>query len=155
MSSCKNCGYVSSDGSGCLLLNIPIYDKGRCDFFRYNPKRCDVCGALLPPYVHSTLEFVDDKYVTVCDNCEQSMDRCVVCQRAHDGCAFQNLAYSSGIAPFVQKTIHQGNMTAIMQVKNPELMAQACSSCTCYADGECIRENGKGCPSFHLNIVPV
>ena len=156
MSSCINCGYAASTKDKCLLFGIPIQEEDgkKCTYFTYRARKCDVCGGMLFPHAHVMLEKVADGYVRVCDNCFQYIDKCPTCQHAQEYCAFQQIASSSGIPPFVQKVVQQGPMQMITQVKNPQLIAQVCPKCPCYKNNSCGKDIGEGCSSYSLNYIP-
>ena len=156
MSSCQNCGYLSSDKQGCLLLNIRIVDHKKCDFFTYRPKQCDVCGRLLPPQTRAWLEKLPDgNYALVCDECFAQIGQCAICAKAHEECAFLEAARYLGVPTMSQKVVRQGNMQMIKQEKNPQVVEQACPNCGCYKNNICLREQNVGCESFQINLVPM
>lgn len=156
MVKCQFCGYVNQEKDKCLLFGIPIPEDNNksCTYFTYRARRCDVCGGLLIPHAHVILEKIADGYARICDNCYQYIDKCPTCDHAQEQCNFEIIANSSGIPPIVQKVVQQGPMQMITQVKNPELIAQACPGCICYQNERCLREFGDGCHSYLLHVVP-
>ena len=102
---------------------------------------CDICRAPLKASQATITPKEDGDYIITCPNHSQLFGTCHLCLNAN-GCDFET--NPSKIPKVVQRQIKQGPMTQIVQVKNPDRVAETCQkNCKCY-DSEigCLREHG-------------
>jgi hypothetical protein len=134
---CKTCGLRHPSQPRCLLHNRNIDPtKDFCSWHNKNPFKCAVCGNItMAP------NFIDEGAATMvfCSRCAEELASCIGCAHSHT-CSFET--DPSPIPPVIQKTIRQGPMTQVIQVKNPDRIAITCKlNCSCWNGEYCSRED--------------
>lgn len=149
--TCKSCGYRRQDNV-CVLDGRPVNpEESYCDMHCRHPYTCDLCGNLLSPGVKGELTpLPDGTYIRLCQACSEQYYMCSTCK--NDQCNFNRLAQTSGIPPMVQQIVRQGPMQMITQVRNPELVKQACTNCPCFKNGKCQQEAHGTCSKWELRV---
>ena len=110
---------------------------------------CDICGRPVPRGIVITQE--EDKIQLMCPACANAAGTCATCLYGVDVyCYFET--DPSPTPKTVTKTIRNGNMQFIAQVKNPDRVRETCQKCQCSfgTDFECQRQIATGCAHFHL-----
>lgn len=113
--------------------------------------KCDLCGT---PLKNSQAIFTpkeNDNYIITCPLHSQLFKTCQLCLENRE-CDFER--NPSKTPKVVQKQIKQGPMTQIVQIKNPDRIAETCAvNCKCYdAEIGCLREHNT-CEKY--NEVPL
>ena len=100
---------------------------------------CAICGNPNPnvPIYSASGDYLK----SLCDRCSKIPAQCGLCQKA-EICPFENEQIN--LPKVVIQTIQKGNMTAQIQVKNPERIEETCKkSCPCFSEElGCLKENG-------------
>lgn len=152
---CADCVYCNKGVKHCNKLDIDVnLDIDGCLVGSRNlPDKCDICNR----YVNGKCVLVQDQefgqtnqndiWYGLCGGCAEKLGECPTCREAQF-CLFETS--SSTLPKIIQKQIQNGPMTQIMQVRNPDRVAETCAKgCKCY-DGEgCMREYGR-CNQYKL-----
>lgn len=77
----------------------------------------------------------------ICGECLNAMGTCAVCRNGNS-CAFET--DPSSLPKIVQKQIRQGNMTSVVQIKNPDRVEITCKKyCPCFSpENGCLKQSG-------------
>ena len=142
-------------GRICRLWKVAIKDTDFCFQHAKELPICDCCGNSFIGKPYLIAEMVNDVatiQASICPECNQYHGTCRTCKQGNI-CAFET--DPSPLPKIVQKTIKQGNMTAVTQVMNPERIAITCQkACPCWsADFSCQKQNHGICLQYHMNQV--
>ena len=108
---------------------------------------CAICGKATPT---RSMVICPEDTISICPSCAESLSTCYTCVKAAY-CDFES--NPSTLPKIVQRTIQQGNMKTVIQVKNPERIVITCQqNCACF-DPEfgCAREfPGHTCGNYTI-----
>lgn len=102
---------------------------------------CNLCGRPLKASEATFTPVKNDNYIITCPEHTLLFDTCHLCQSGNL-CDFET--NPSRLPKMIQKQIQQGPMTQIIQMKNPDRVAETCAkNCPCYnPDYECGKNFG-------------
>lgn len=115
--------------------------------------KCNLCGAPLPNRRATYSPIGEDKYIITCPEHTQLFNTCYLCQNGNL-CDFET--NPSKTPKVIQKQIQKGPMTQIIQIKNPDRIAETCAKgCSCYnPEYECGKQFGI-CGNYNQIAVKV
>lgn len=156
---CENCKYIIQHQQSptqyfCLRLSqapIPIKPNDFCSYFTTETYTCGCCGHELPGHAQ-TIVVTDETATEICEQCNANSGKCITCINSQK-CDFET--NPSTLPKIIQKTIQQGNMTSVTQVRNPERIRITCQNgCPCWSeDFDCYKQNHGTCPQYRMNRV--
>lgn len=131
---CKNCAYLLSNGACPIAGYSPDSNQPVCINFSDTKYTCKVCHN---PIFHKQM-IIDDKGNTYCDKCFAKLSTCANCEQ-NVNCAFDA---SPDTPKIVQKREIVGNMQAVMNVRNPDIIEKTCKKgCSCFSEENgCMRD---------------
>lgn len=139
---CETCGFLDPTQNACEVFRTRIDPQTfYCERHTYANKlyECQKCGKkLIKPVIDMTLP---EHPILLCPECTPRMSGCYGCVHGNE-CAFET--DPSPIPKLVQKQIQQGPMIQIVQVRNPDRIAQTCAiNCKCWdgKNNKCNKEN--------------
>lgn len=114
------------------------------------PNLCDICGIPVRQGLVITQE--DGKIQLMCPSCAAAADTCATCTYA-PYCYFET--DPSSIPKTVAKTVRNGNMQILTQIKNPDRVRVTCQKCQCSfgKDFECQKQNATKCAHYRLKGI--
>ena len=140
--TCKDCGLPSHNGGVCPIYKVARGQEDRiCDYFASQIQFCEICGNIVFPKA-TVIDMTTEEPQLICERCQSRSGTCAVCKHGNE-CLFQT--DPSPIPPIIQKQVRQGNMIAVMDIKNPERIRQTCAKgCPCFdpETQECNKELG-------------
>ena len=146
---CGSCILWQRNNKVCPIFNEAFSgDQEGCPKHISILRNCAICGNLiLDKYIYdiSTSSFI-------CSKCSHALNSCRTCKES-SVCHFDQDS-SCPYPPLITKTIQQGNMQMMTQVRNPERERETCEAkCNCWNPKQkcCSRENN-WCPSYY-NIL--
>lgn len=146
---CADCVYCNKGAKHCNKLDLDVnLDIDGCLIgSRELPHICDACHRYVNGKCVLTQEEGDPTWYGLCDGCAGKLGNCATCREA-TSCLFETSPCE--LPKIIQKQIRQGPMTQIVQVRNPDRIAETCAKgCICYKNGECGREYGS-CADYKL-----
>ena len=131
---CKNCAYLLSNGACPIVGYSPDPNQPVCNSFSDTKYICKVCHT---PIFHKQM-IIDDKGNTYCDKCFAKLSTCANCEQ-NVNCAFDA---SPDTPKMIQKREIVGNMQAVTNVRNPDIVKTTCQNgCLCYSEENgCMRD---------------
>ena len=131
---CKNCAYLLSNGACPIAGYSPDPNQPVCNSFSDTKYICEVCHN---PIFHKQM-IIDDKGNTYCDKCFAKLSTCANCEQ-NVNCAFDA---SPDTPKMIQKREIVGNMQAVTNVRNPDIVKTTCQNgCLCYSEENgCMRD---------------
>ena len=127
---CKNCAYLLSNGACPIVGYSPDPNQPVCNSFSDTKYICKVCHN---PIFHKQM-IIDDQGNTYCDKCFTKLSTCANCEQ-NVNCAFNA---SPDTPKMIQKREIVGNMQAVTNVRNPDIVEKTCKKgCSCFNE-----ENG-------------
>ena len=146
---CADCVYCAKDAKKCNKLGVDVnLDIDGCLVGSRNlPETCDVCGRYVDGKCVLTRkdeEYGDcnanDVWAGLCNNCASHLGKCATC---YESCFCLFETSPSTLPKLIQKQVQMGNMIQLMQVRNPDRVAETCAKgCQCYDGETCMREYG-------------
>ena len=133
---CNNCGYYRPTTGLCQITGNTIDpNHAICDNFLYGEYY--TCKACHTPIFHKQM-IIDDQGNTYCDKCWAKLSSCVNCEQ-NVNCAFDA---SPDTPKIIQKREIVGNMQAVTNVRNPDIVEKTCKKgCLCFSEENgCLRE---------------
>lgn len=150
---CETCGFLDLTQNACSVFRTRIDPQTfYCERHTYADKlyTCQKCGIKL---IRPVLDITNpDIPLTLCPECAQRMSGCYGCDNGNK-CEFET--NPSPAPKTVQRQIQQGPMIQIIQVKNPDRIAQTCAvSCPCWdrENNQCKKEHDY-CDSYKCNEI--
>ena len=112
---------------------------------------CELCGVSLKASQATFTPTENDEYIITCPTHTPLFGTCSLCRQAMN-CDFETNPSKS--PKMIQKQIQKGPMTQIIQIKNPDRIAETCKiNCKCYNEEyDCGKEYGT-CGSY--DEIPV
>lgn len=131
---CKNCAYLLSNGACPIVGYSPDPNQPVCNSFSDTKYICKVCHN---PIFHKQM-IIDDKGNTYCDKCFAKLGTCANCEQ-NVNCAFND---SPDTPKMIQKREIVGNMQAVTNVRNPDIVEKTCKKgCSCFnEENGCMRD---------------
>lgn len=131
---CKNCAYLLSNGACPIAGYSPGPNQPVCNSFSDTKYICKVCHN---PIFHKQM-IIDDKGNTYCDKCFAKLGTCANCEQ-NVNCAFDA---SPDTPKMIQKREIVGNMQAVTNVRNPDIVEKTCKKgCSCFnEENGCMRD---------------
>lgn len=131
---CKNCAYLLSNGACPIAGYSPDPNQPVCNSFSDTKYICEVCHN---PIFHKQM-IIDDKGNTYCDKCFAKLSTCANCEQ-NVNCAFDA---SPDTPKMIQKREIVGNMQAVTNVRNPDIVEKTCKKgCSCFnEENGCMRD---------------
>lgn len=131
---CKNCAYLLSNGACPIAGYSPDPNQPVCNSFSDTKYICKVCHN---PIFHKQM-IIDDKGNTYCDKCFAKLSTCANCEQ-NVNCAFDA---SPDTPKMIQKREIVGNMQAVTNVRNPDIIEKTCKKgCSCFnEENGCMRD---------------
>lgn len=131
---CKNCAYLLSNGACPIAGYSPDPNQPVCNSFSDTKYICKVCHN---PIFHKQM-IIDDKGNTYCDKCFAKLSTCANCEQ-NVNCAFDA---SPDTPKMIQKREIVGNMQAVTNVRNPDIVEKTCKKgCSCFnEENGCMRD---------------
>lgn len=131
---CKNCAYLLSNGACPIAGYSPDPNQPVCNSFSDTKYICKVCHN---PIFHKQM-VIDDKGNTYCDKCFAKLSTCANCEQ-NVNCAFDA---SPDTPKMIQKREIVGNMQAVTNVRNPDIVEKTCKKgCSCFnEENGCMRD---------------
>lgn len=153
---CADCVYCNKSAKHCNKLDLEVnLDIDGCLLGSRNlPEQCDVCNryingkcVLVPENEDFGETNQNDVWYGLCNGCAGHLGQCGTCYEAQF-CLFESSP--STLPKTIQKQFRNGPMIQLMEVRNPDRVAETCAQgCKCY-DGEgCMREYGR-CNEYRL-----
>lgn len=108
--------------------------------------KCGVCGKSIPR-ANVLMQKNDGTWLELCEHCNTLVGTCYTCKSSR--CSFQE---DTSIPSLIQKTIRQGNVTAVTLEKNLEKVDKHCKDkCPCFStEFGCGRESiTPGCANYN------
>lgn len=149
INTCGKCNYfftTSSNGqTGCRLTGIKVTADEYCSKGNFMDKDniniCEICGnPIQEPAERVVVEIIDGKLHTICGTCmEHHLKTCKVCDN-RNRCDFET--NPSTLPKTIQKSVQNGPMHMVTQVRNPERIKITCEKgCGCWnKEGYCNRD---------------
>ena len=131
---CKNCAYLLSNGACPIVGYSPDPNQPVCNSFSDTKYICKVCHN---PIFHKQM-IIDDQGNTYCDKCFTKLSTCANCEQ-NVNCAFNA---SPDTPKMIQKREIVGNMQAVTNVRNPDIVEKTCKKgCSCFnEENGCMRD---------------
>lgn len=131
---CKNCAYLLSNGACPIAGYSPDPNQPVCNSFSDTKYTCKVCHN---PIFHKQM-IIDDQGNTYCDKCFAKLSTCANCEQ-NVNCAFDA---SPDTPKMIQKREIVGNMQAVTNVRNPDIVEKTCKKgCSCFnEENGCMRD---------------
>lgn len=131
---CKNCAYLLSNGACPIAGYSPDPNQPVCNSFSDIKYICKVCHN---PIFHKQM-IIDDQGNTYCDKCFAKLSTCANCEQ-NVNCAFDA---SPDTPKMIQKREIVGNMQAVTNVRNPDIVEKTCKKgCSCFnEENGCMRD---------------
>lgn len=140
---CADCVFCNKGAKHCLKLDVDVnLDTDGCLIGSHElPHICDVCNRYVNG--HCTLTEISTgsgEWVGLCQGCASKLGQCETCKTAKE-CLFETSPIN--LPKTVQRQIQNGPMIQIVQVRNPDRIAETCAKgCPCYQNEQCGRETG-------------
>ena len=133
---CNNCGYYRPTTGLCQITGNTIDpNHAICDNFLCGEYY--TCKACHTPIFHKQM-IIDGQGNTYCDKCWAKLNTCANCEQ-NVNCAFDA---SPDTPKMVQKREIIGNMQAVTNVRNPDIVEKVCKGkCSCFTEENgCMRD---------------
>lgn len=151
LNHCGSCGFyrpTQQNTRVCVLDNTQREPDYYCGSYANQVEACDTCGRIIVDKKGVIVQSKQGKYMLICNNCYNSLGTCSTCVNIK--CGLQ--ADTSGRPKQVQRRIQQGGMVMVAPGPNPELVQEYCTSCLCYAGGQCQRQQNGMCNNYNSVI---
>lgn len=133
---CNNCGYYRPATGLCQITGNTIDpNHAICDNFLCGEYY--TCKACHTPIFHKQM-IIDGQGNTYCDKCWAKLNTCANCEQ-NVNCAFND---SPDTPKMIQKREIVGNMQAVTNVRNPDIVRDTCQNgCSCFSEENgCMRD---------------
>ena len=141
--TCKRCKHRQNNV--CLLTHQTTEDNLSCAHYTDSPYVCQLCGNHI---LQGNITIIEKHLL--CNDCASNIGTCITCELTQI-CTFRT-DNTIKEPPVIPQTIRQGNTVMQTQIKNPARVKLTCEKCSCYINGECLKEAGIGCEKHKLNI---
>ena len=138
--TCGDCALMQHGGGICQVYKTARAptDPG-CLYHTTELHLCALCGNHMPKENQLIDATNPEDIVIYCRGCKQHVNHCPTCTNSQE-CRFET--DPSSIPKIIQKEIRQGNMTTVMQIRNPDRIRETCKKgCPCFSEEfECLRQ---------------
>ena len=149
--TCGQCGLHSepiNNNAQCGIFGHTVHlDGNACSEFNPNPYSCDLCHRII--IKGEIIEVAADGSVAhiVCEECSSKSGTCYRCASGKT-CSFND--DPSPLPKMVKKQIRQRNMTAVVDVPNPERTRFTCEKgCPCFnPEFGCLKQSTQMCGNY-------
>ena len=137
---CETCGILNPRLLKCQLFGHQVNPNADfCSKHTTKLMTCEVCGGSMPR-ANAIIEVRNGESIRIlCERCSSAMGTCQMCKHGSQ-CSFET--DPSPLPKVVEKVFRQGQVTTVMQIRNPERIEITCKkNCPCYdPENECLKQ---------------